>query len=301
MKVNRAMTQIISGSTTPAAPSYWDETKNIYIKYKMLRRLDHLLLPRWSDFQEFCENNTFTTQQQYDDASVNLQAVTDLNKIGITELSFAPFADETNPATWAYNSDYNNSNSRWTDGNEIKVINVYYITRRDNRQGATQLNAPGLFRLYALRTVIEGLDLYSYGTQDIPITNRNLNTYYGTIIAGSGGSTVDLFKIGDTETLKSVQYTSNYASNNYYLTYDYVSRMNQGASQPFSNGRQLNRAYIYNEPNISSTINAQKPNAAVLGYFDNVNITTIGDYTYRFSGLLVATTTDKTITERSVL
>lgn len=303
MKRHLAMTRKANGGTTPAAPSYWDETKNIYIQYRWLRRLDHLLLPRWNDFQEYCENNTFTTQQQYDDASINLNATTDPAKIGITELTFAPFADETNPATWAYNSDFNNSNSRWTDGNEIKVVNFYYITRRDNTQGATQLNAPHLFRLYALRNAIESQGFYNYGAQDVAVSNQNLNTYYGTLKKGTGGSIVDLFKVGDTETLKNVQTAASYAGGR-YLTYDYASKLRTGTnpSAPFANGRQLtNQAYIYSEPGVSLAANNKTIDAAILGYFNNEVITTIGNYTYRFTSILVAVDKDRVITERSIL
>lgn len=303
MKRHLAMTRKANGGTTPAAPSYWDETKNIYLQYRWLRRLDHLLLPRWSDFMEYCENNNFTTQQQYDDASINLNATTDPAKIGITELTFAPFADETNPATWAYNSDYNNSSNRWTDGNEIKVVNFYYITRYDNTQGATQLNAPNRLRLYALRTAIESQGFYNYGVKDVAVSNQNLNTYYGTLKKGTGGSIVDLFKIGNTKTLKEAQYSPT-AANTQYKSYDYVSKLQTGTnpSPPFANQQQLsNIAFKYSEPGVSNDANSKTIDAAVLGYFNNVVITTIGSYTYRFSGILIAVDKDRVITERSVL
>lgn len=299
----QAMVRNTSGDTPAELPPDWDEEKNIYIQYRWLRRLDHLLLPRWNDFQEYCENNTFTTQQQYDAASINLQANTDLNKIGITELTFAPFADETNPATWAYNSDYNNSNNRWTDGNEIKVVHFYYITRYDNTQGATQLNLPNRLRLYALRQVIEGEDLYSYGEKTQNVCNRNLLTYYGTKKKGSGGSIVDLFKIGNTKTLKDAQYSPT-AANTQYKSYDYTSKIQTGTnpSAPFANQQQLsNIAYKYSEPGISNDANSRTIDAAVLGYFNNIDITTIGDYTYRFSGIYIAVDKNKTITERNIL
>lgn len=295
----QAMVRNTSGDTPAELPPDWDEEKNIYIQYKQLRRIDHLLKPKWADFQEYCENIPSTDlQAKLDAVAVNLNAY-NLEHIGITELSFSPFADEINPATWAYNSDYNNSNSRWTDGNTFKVYHFYYITRRDADTPYADQNAPDLLRLYQLRQVIEGADLYSYGEKTQNVCNRNLLTYYGTKKKGSGGSMLELFKIGDTETLNSVQYAANFAGGR-YLTYDYTSRMNSGASQPFSNGRQLtDQAYIYSEPGITLALNNQKPAAAVLGYFNNRTITTIGSYTYRFSGIYVATT--KTITERNIL
>lgn len=292
-----------SGGTSPAFPSGWDDTKNIYIANKHYRRYDHLAQPYWDPFPEYCENiPSQDTKAKLDAASINLVTSPDILNVGITRIDNTPLAEVTNDA-WDYNSDFSDNSQRWTDGNDFNVFNFYYIYAIDSDMTNAQKDEVKKLRLYLLRKAIEDANPYVYGTAKQNITNRNLNTYYGTIIKGDGPDLYDIYKIGDEETLFNVQkVTFDFWSDNYfYQCYNYYGAF-KGNWAPFSNGLTNGHA-IYNEPNVTAANNRQIPKAAILAEINGEEIAsyTTGSTTrtYYFTSFFVAT--NKVLTERSLL
>lgn len=297
------------GQTTPASfPPGWDDTKKIFIDYKTITRADHLTLPYWSDFVEYCENidNTWTLN----DWLGVIDSTSNCSDIGITKLKFYPLTDVVLPGRWLYNSDYSDGSisARWTSGNQgFKIYSFYHLSHTQSDWSSLKQTKESGLRLLKLSKLLNTLTLYTdqNATVDVPITNRNLLRYYGTTIKGQGGGAVwaGIFRIGANDNLKDIQvpWANAYSQRARTQFYDYFKNFNDN-TEPFDSYDLSDQIEVWYDPNRTQIENTITLDAAPFA-FKKVKVyeETVSGIIHRIWANIVILLVINDTTERNIL
>lgn len=302
MRRNQAMFHKVTQSQQQqqqALPPNWDPNKNLFIENKRLTRYDHLMLPFWSDFVEYCENipSNYTLQDY-----LNLLDSKNCSGIGVTRLKLDPLIDEQNVTTWSYNEDFDTNDplKRWTNGNEdFNIYSFYHIAHvQDDWSSTEQAKQRGLHYV-KIRSEIESRALYDSNpvVDNVKISNRNMSTYYGTTrnkVTSQSYDLLPLFKIGETKTLENIQQStgSEYSQSGTYKCYNFF-RNTASNLCPFHNYNMI-EIYYYYDPSYNAQINRRLMKAAPLAIMPEVVIysQTIDGVLHRIyaNAMIIATT-----------